>query len=240
MGLYPQFTDIMTLPPPADLVNKAAFTSITGSGHPKRAVLVKYTLFRLEEAAKLLTRLETSSKFATSLFVNKPKITSFVNELRQFLGYFGLLPPQPEGWVDRYPLQPWTDRVERSERIAQTLIDGAARGIRLLEANKAKYERALAEFRDANVEDAARHALIDRFLQARDINDPEAFAHMGRRSVKRSWSGRSLGRGCGAVVSCRAPSSPFPSRLRICPPRIHRTRTLQLTHWNSIHHLARN
>jgi hypothetical protein len=187
----PEFDDILTLP--AAMVTKAAFNRLVTPGRPKRVILIEYALTNPDEAVNLLLRLESSGKFAARLFVTRPKIVTFINELRQFLGYFGLLPARPEGWVDRYPPQQQADRLQRSERIAQSLIDASARRIRRLEARKAEFERALAECRGASRPDQTRHAALDRFLQRpelpRNINDPDAFRHMGRRAPKRSASG---------------------------------------------------
>jgi hypothetical protein len=63
------------------MINKTAFYKVVTPGHPKCIILIEYELTNPDEAADLLVRLENSRKFAARLFVTRPKIISFINEL---------------------------------------------------------------------------------------------------------------------------------------------------------------
>jgi hypothetical protein len=46
-------------------------------------------------------------------------VGTYVRELREFLGLFGLLPERPAGWVNQLWHMQLTDPVHRSDRISR-------------------------------------------------------------------------------------------------------------------------
>jgi hypothetical protein len=80
---------------PANQFTRAILNRSVFAGHPKRPTIVEYALFNPHEAPLLLLRIEQDRRYEASLFAAPQKVGSYVRELREFLGPFGLLPSVP-------------------------------------------------------------------------------------------------------------------------------------------------
>jgi hypothetical protein len=157
--------------------------------------------------------------FAAELFVSRPKIWGFVQELREFLGFFNLLPKCHEGWVDPfYGLTP-AARAPHSKRIAQDLLTASTNRLNHLVQHCSQYTTALQEFRAASPSVPNHHQIINRLLHRPDsgstTNERVVIQRMGCQAPRRTASGsrRAPLRRSSSLggAPCRS-GTPFPVR----------------------------
>ena len=158
---------------PASQLTRSCVKAVVIPGVCTRSVLLEFIRSDPRQGQALLQRLESSRKAAEAILCLSKKVGDIIQDVREMLHLFQMMPTRPSGWVDPFPPPNCVPRIQRdTEGAREVAVNSAKRGVELVKRSLA-IKRAIAEAEEDPPQRLDHRYTLGHVLNRRGPGNPE-------------------------------------------------------------------